>query len=249
MPLALIWGGLKIVLDVSILISDVLHDWGYELTICQCAGRYSQQFDKIKTEMQRLPDILWDLSSCEEIYGTSLYGADVVRRVICVSYRTIFRFWYRSVKILEHPKRYILLENRKLSGLIFDLGRNWETLSKIRDGVEAQLNHGMREKIAAEAKLAEDMRQGLTAEFIKTALERSAAQIDREIAEEERQKAELERAAAQKDRELAETERQNASQERAAAEDERKDAHLHRITDLTWKCEQNRFQAGICTSL
>lgn len=142
-------------------------------------------------------------------------------------------------------ERYVLMENRKLSDLIFDLERNWETLSKIRDGVEAQLNHGMREKIAAEAKLAADMRQGLTDEFVRTALERSAAQIDREEAEEERIKAELDRAAAQKDRELAETERRNAAQERVAAEEERKEAHLHRITDLTWKCKQNRVQAGI----
>lgn len=131
------------------------------------------------------------------------------------------------------------MENRKLSGLVFDLERNWETLSKIRDGVEAQLNHAMREKIAAEAKLAENMRQGLTDEFVKTALEHSAAQIDREKAEEDR-------AVARKERELAEIERQNATQERVAAEEERKEAQLHRVIDLTWKCDQNRFQAGKC---
>lgn len=74
-----------------------------ELIVLQCAGRYSQQFDKIKTELQRLPDILWDLSGCEDIYGTSPYGADVIRRTICASYQTIFKFWYRSAKILEHP--------------------------------------------------------------------------------------------------------------------------------------------------
>jgi hypothetical protein len=194
--------------------------------------------------VQRIPDILWDLSSCEEIYSTSPYGADVVRRAISASYRTIFKFWYRAAKILEHPKRYVLMENRKLSGLIFDLERNWETLSKIRDGVEAQLNHGMQEKIAVEAKLAENMRHVLTEEFVKTAWERSAAQIDREMAEEERIKAEMERAAAQKDREFAEIERRNAAQERVAAEEERKQANLFRVDDLTWKCEQNRFQSG-----
>jgi hypothetical protein len=105
----------------------------------------------------------------------------------------------------------------------------------------------MREKIAVEARLAEGMRQGLTDEFIKTALERSATQIERVKAEEERLKAEADRVAAQKDRELAETERQNAAEERVAAEEERKKAHLHRVTDLTWKGEQNRFQAGIFT--
>ena len=227
------------------MFSIQISKWSYRngLTNAQCAGRYGSQFEKIKNELQRLPDILWDLSSCEEIYGTSPYGAEVVRRVICTSYRTIFKFWYQCFKILEHPKRYVLMENRKLSSLIWDLERNWERLSKIRDGVEAQLNHGMRERIAAEADLAENMRQGLTDEFIQTALERSAAQIDRETAEEERTKAEMERAAAQKDRELAEIERQNAAQERTAAEDERKEAHTHRVIDLTWKDDQNRFQA------
>ncbi|KAH7364600.1 hypothetical protein BKA65DRAFT_141598 [Rhexocercosporidium sp. MPI-PUGE-AT-0058] len=224
MPLALIWGGLKIVLD--------------------CAGRYSQQFEQIKTELQMLPNILWDLTSCEELYGVSPYGADVVRRVIGRSYKTIFNFWYRSAKILEHPKRYVLMENRKLAGLVTELERNWVTLSRIRDGVEAQLNKTMRETIAAEATLAEGTKQSLTVEFVKTALERSAAQIEREKAEEERGKAEADRLAAQKDRELAQVERQKAAEEREAAEVERRDAQSHRVTDLTWKTEQMRVQAG-----
>ena len=141
-------------------------------------------------------------------------------------------------------ERYALIENRKLASLIFELENNWNTLSKIRDGVEAQLNHEMRSKIAAEAELAGGMRRTLTDEFIKTALERSATQMERDKAEEERLKAEVDRAAAQKERELAETERQNAAEERAAAEEERKNAHLHRVNDLRWKCEQNRFQAS-----
>ncbi|KAL5320545.1 hypothetical protein ACEPPN_011354 [Leptodophora sp. 'Broadleaf-Isolate-01'] len=218
MPLALIWGGLKIVLD--------------------CAGRYSQQFEQIKAELQMLPNILWDLTSCEELYGVSPYGADVVRRVICGSYKTIFNFWYRSAKILEHPK------NRKLDGLLSELERNWVTLSRIRDGVEAQLNKGMRATIAAEATLVEGTKRNLTDEFVKTALERSAAQIEREKAEEERGRAEADRVAAQKDRELAELERQKAAEEREAAEEERKSAQSHRATDSMWKTEQIRLQAG-----
>jgi hypothetical protein len=171
-------------------------------------------------------------------------GTGVLRYLsIQVSRRNNFRV--KTLLNFISTERYALMENRKLSGLIFDLEKNWNTLSKIRDGVEAQLNHGMRKKIATEARLAKEMRQGLTDEFIKAALERSAAQIEREKAEEERLKAESDREAAQKDRELAEAERRNAAQERMAAEEERKEAQLHRITDLTWKCAQNQFQAGI----
>ncbi|KAF8867127.1 hypothetical protein BDZ45DRAFT_4941 [Acephala macrosclerotiorum] len=120
MPTALIWGGLKIVLD--------------------CAGRYGQQFEKIRSHLETLQDHLWDLANCDMLYGSSPYSADVVRRLISRSYITILKFWCRCAKIIEHPIRYVAVTDHKLLAILGDLKKDAEELSKICERAEALLN-------------------------------------------------------------------------------------------------------------
>ncbi|KAI1358257.1 hypothetical protein F5Y08DRAFT_351042 [Xylaria arbuscula] len=173
-PLAIIWGGLKIVVE--------------------CASRYDDHFDKIKNEIQNeLPFLLYDLAGCEDIYGSSVYGADIMRKIIARSYINIFEFCYQAKKLLQSPAIYSIVESKKLQEVVQELRSNWDYLSKIRDGVESKLDQEARAKLEADANSNDVMRQRLVEEFFKLELERSAAKLDREEAVKERERAQQDR--------------------------------------------------------
>lgn len=100
----------------------------------------------------------------------------------------------------------------------------------IRAGAEGKLNRDMRAEIGTEATLNKPMRQEIRDEFVKTELERSAAALYRNQAEEENRKAEIER-------EAARTERMKA-EERVAQQQERNQACIFRKDDEEWKEDQ-----------
>ncbi|KAK3898989.1 hypothetical protein C8A05DRAFT_37409 [Staphylotrichum tortipilum] len=229
MPTALIWGGLKIVLE--------------------CAARYDDQFDNVKSAVDDLPYALWQLSNFESLYGSSAYAADVVSRVLGASYQTIFKFWYRCTKILEHPKRSMLKKRDKLAVILAELRSNVDTLNMVRMGVEAQLSKELRDKVADESALDQAARQALAAEHAKAAVERAAADVERQEAQKERGRAEAQRQALELERQKDEEERQRgleacqrAEAERLLAEQERQAAQVHRDHDAKLKREQRAAQ-------
>ncbi|KAG6357688.1 hypothetical protein INS49_013567 [Diaporthe citri] len=227
MPLAIIWGGLRIVVE--------------------CASRYDSHFDKIKTEIQNeLPDLLIDLAGCEDIYGMSSYGFRVTRNIIALSYINIFKFCYHATKLLQSPVVSAVVESRarKLHAALQDLRSNWDHLSRIRDSVESRLNKETRMKLEAEANSNQLIRQKHVEEFVKTELERAAAKIDREEAAKERDKAEQERAAASEERRLAAAERLQAEAERQAASKAREAEEVNRSLDAEYKTRQVIVQQG-----
>ncbi|KAK7928165.1 hypothetical protein PG985_005163 [Apiospora marii] len=176
MPMALIWGGLKI--------------------LVQCAGRCADNLEKIKTHVDDLQRFLAWLSDCEDVHGVSVYGAEAVQRILRAAYTSILEFYYYATKTLENPLSSALRENRSLSSVVNDLERHWKHLCRIRDGAEAQLNKELREKVLEESISNEEMRNIARTEFANNALERCLNEAERKAqqhfrdTEEERRKEE-----------------------------------------------------------
>ncbi|KAF6814021.1 nacht and tpr domain protein [Colletotrichum sojae] len=220
MPMAIIWGGLKI--------------------LVQCAGRYDKNLERIAEQLAKLPDLLFDLSGCEEVYGTSVYGADVVRRILGAAYTCLFEFWYSATKTLENQALSALVENRDLISVVDDLEGHWNRLCRIRDSVESQLNKTMRQHIEDESFLSERMRKEIQDEFVMAALERCAAEDERKAAEDEREAAREEREKAEEARRVAEAQIKEAKMEREKAEIERKAQQDYRHSDAERKRQEER---------
>ncbi|KAK8128523.1 hypothetical protein PG984_009631 [Apiospora sp. TS-2023a] len=181
MPMAIIWGGLKV--------------------LVQCASRHDSNLDKIKGHMGDLQPILHDISNFQDVHGVSVYGTEAVQKVLSAAYTSILEFCYYATKTLKKQVASALIENRHLSRVVGDLDRHWEQLRRIRNGAEAEMNKRMRTKTLEEFNLNEDMRKLVQTEFVHTAVERCAAEVEREAATKEREAATKEREEAQAERE------------------------------------------------
>ncbi|KAK8852333.1 vegetative incompatibility protein HET-E-1 [Apiospora arundinis] len=211
MPMAIIWGGLKI--------------------LVQCASRHYRNLDKIELHVVHLHDVLSDLLACEDVHDVSVYGAKAVQRLLRAAYTSILEFWYYATKTLENPVASALFETQSLSRVVDGLERHWEHLCRIRGGAEAQLNKAFREKVLEESNLNEEMRKKELEEFVYTALERCAAEAEREAATKEREAAEAERAAAKAEREAQQHFRDTEEERRKEEKRTRFMDTLHRFQE------------------
>ncbi|EMD40006.1 hypothetical protein CERSUDRAFT_92497 [Gelatoporia subvermispora B] len=119
MPTALVWGGLKIVID--------------------CFSRYTGYNDIVKEQMDSLVVILRRINQYGDLYGKS----DEMQKCLCDSYVHIFRFWYRVYKDCKRSKLGAVFKSlstkrlRKLSAIVKDLDRNSLCIAELASLLES----------------------------------------------------------------------------------------------------------------
>ena len=90
LPLSIIWGGLKIIIEVRNIVGIELNFHLYS----QIAGRRKEAFDLMSKELRALLDQLFVINDYEGLYGDS----DEMQTLIFRSYKNIIRFWHRVYK-------------------------------------------------------------------------------------------------------------------------------------------------------
>ena len=102
MPTAIIWGALKIVIDVSVTgLSRAPRIHFERLTLLQGADRYLNLFEIIKSEIRSLTSYLGRITQYEYLYGES----PALQKLLCGSYINILRFWSRVDKECDRSCR------------------------------------------------------------------------------------------------------------------------------------------------
>jgi hypothetical protein len=218
-PCCLIWGGLKIILD------------GLSRSVIQV--------EKIKDALTILPDRLWELTSCEKMYGSSPYASEPVQRLLARSYKTIFHFLYRAVKVLEHPLVYFTTTDQKLMKHLVHLQEQGDQLTRMVTIAQARLNQKDSQRMA-------HLQQDMSELIVMLAIEHGAAQIERELNEKERQDAKQHREA---DAQWKEIEKLRSFQAMLGAADNQFNTDFYESTRLLatpstcqWLKEEELFQ-------
>jgi hypothetical protein len=157
LPLALIWGSLKIVID--------------------CAGRFVNLFETIRTEMLQLADQISRIAEYEKLYASSAF----VQKILCDSYVNILRFWYQVYKgCRQSAFRQLMsatVSNTKLAKILNQLKLDGDSVEKAARLAAAQLQDTSRAEIREEA--------------VEAAFERIAHAIERKKQEAFRQEDEI----------------------------------------------------------
>jgi len=94
MPTAIIWGALKVIIDVSFILSLCNRDSVEHQINHQGLSRFSSLFETIKGELRSLRDQLEHITDHENLYGKD----DKMQKLLCQSYFNIIRFWHRVDK-------------------------------------------------------------------------------------------------------------------------------------------------------
>jgi len=160
MPAALIWGGLRAVIETTL--------------------RFTGSLDDIQSVLASLTSHIWTLESCDAIYATSGHSAPTVQAVVGRSYMHILELWYKITKELRRSQlRQVsraLFRNEKLIKALDRLKEDADELRRICDVAEAELQSQAREKLS---ELSDELR----AERELQIIERAAAAEERRINE------------------------------------------------------------------
>ncbi|KAI8630261.1 hypothetical protein F5Y19DRAFT_429484 [Xylariaceae sp. FL1651] len=135
-PSALIWGGLKAVLE--------------------CFKRYNSIFDKVEVQLKRLTYELDRLASYEELFRQS----EDMEKLIVSSYICILKFWAAveeqcwTSSFLMAAKSLTSFKTRRLDNILADIATNSNNIAKLVPIVQERLRQGEREDAAHERRIA-----------------------------------------------------------------------------------------------
>ncbi|KAH7104372.1 hypothetical protein BKA62DRAFT_504918 [Auriculariales sp. MPI-PUGE-AT-0066] len=123
LPLAIIWGALKVVVE--------------------SAARCRNMFEVMKDELQALADQIQRITDYEDLYGDS----DAMQRYFFCSYTNMIRFWHRVHKechrssISTVGQSLTSASTKKLFGIVNDLKRDVEAIAQEASVCQAKLDN------------------------------------------------------------------------------------------------------------
>ncbi|KAI3326935.1 hypothetical protein HD806DRAFT_378066 [Xylariaceae sp. AK1471] len=136
MPSALVWGGLKVVLE--------------------CFKRYNGLFEKVEAQLRKLTFELNRLSSYEELFSES----EDMEKLIISSYIHILKFWATveeqclTSTFLLATKSLTSFKTRRLDDILTDIAANSNNIEKLLPIVQERLRQGERKDAANERRVA-----------------------------------------------------------------------------------------------
>lgn len=136
MPTAIIWGGLKVVIEGL--------------------NRFTGLFETIKSELLALTTQLQRLTFYEDLYEDS----SIMQKQLCRSYINLLRFWYHVNKECDRCKFSALFRaaasfsTKKLQVIIDDMRQDSDNIEKLAPIIEARRDKGERENAAKERQEA-----------------------------------------------------------------------------------------------
>ena len=173
MPAAIVWGGIRAVIEATV--------------------RFNGSLETIQSVLGTLTSHMWALGSCETLYSSSGHSAPTVQAIVGRSYVHIIDLWYRITKQLSKSQLKqvgsALFRNEKLEKALILLKEDADELQRICTIAEAELESQSR---ALVAELSEEYR----AERELQIIERAAAAEERRLNELHRRDMEAELKAA-----------------------------------------------------